>query len=121
MVGLENLQKARKVRKRSLPCNHPSIASVCNSIGDAYQKIKDYLNALKFYEEAFDVESRVTHVNYSNLALTYYRASKILDNLEQLDKALEYAEVVVKTVDKSCTPNDTDKVRFKEHLEKLQA
>ncbi|CAF3385880.1 unnamed protein product [Rotaria socialis] len=120
MVGLENLQKARNIRKISLPSNHPSIASVCNSIGDTYQEIRDYPNALKFYEEALDVGSRVSHVNYSNLALTYYRASKILDNLKQLDKALEYAELAVKTVDKSCTPNDTDKVRFKEHLEQLQ-
>ncbi|CAF2059488.1 unnamed protein product [Rotaria magnacalcarata] len=120
IVGLENLYKAREIRKISLPCNHPSIASVCNSIGDAYRGIEDYQNALKFYDEALDVENRAPHINYSNLALTYYRSSKILSNLEQHDKALEYAKLAVKSIGKASTPNGEDVASYKEHLEQLQ-
>ena len=117
-AGLDNLLKAREIQKLALPSNHPSIASVCSTIASVYREIGDQSNALKFYEEASDIETRAPSVNHSALATTHYNMSLVLNDLEQHDAAVYHAELAVQTA--SETLDNPDIARFIENFEQLR-
>jgi tetratricopeptide (TPR) repeat protein len=74
-IGLDNLHTAMEIRKEALPSNHPSIVSICSTIGGVYRKMGDDATALTFYEQLLDIEKRVSQRNYYSLAIVYYDMS----------------------------------------------
>ncbi|CAF0938586.1 unnamed protein product [Adineta steineri] len=46
------------IQQRTLPSNHPLLATSYNNIGFVYENMKDYSKALSYYERALDIKQR---------------------------------------------------------------
>jgi hypothetical protein len=79
-----------------------------------------YTTALTFYEEALDIEKRVSHLDDYRLAIVYYNMSKVYDYLNQCDIAVKYTELTVQSSGKSLSSNNHDFVVLKNYFEQLQ-
>jgi tetratricopeptide (TPR) repeat protein len=48
-------EKAIDIRQRTLPPNHPYLATSYDNTGKVYEKMGEYSKALSFYERAVDI------------------------------------------------------------------
>ena len=53
--------------KKTLPANHPSLATSYNNIGWVYRNKTDYKKALDYYERALDIWQRSLPSNHPNI------------------------------------------------------
>jgi tetratricopeptide (TPR) repeat protein len=60
-------EKALEIRQKTLPPNHPLLATSYNNIGWLYRDIGDYSKALRFFERALDIRQRSLPANHSSI------------------------------------------------------
>jgi tetratricopeptide (TPR) repeat protein len=53
--ALSMYEKAIDIRQRTLPPNHPYLATSYDNIGKVYEKMGEYSKALSFYQRAVDI------------------------------------------------------------------
>jgi hypothetical protein len=80
----------------------------------------DDATALTFYEQALDIEKRVSQRNYYSLAIVYYDMSRACHNLNQDDVAVKYAELAVQSANKSLPSDHEDFIKLRKNFEQLR-
>ncbi|CAF1493602.1 unnamed protein product [Adineta steineri] len=87
--GLESEQK-------TLPSNHPDLATSYSNIGSAYNNMGKYSKALSYYEKAIEIREKTLPSNhpsvatsYNNIGLVYKKMGEYSKALSSLEKALE--------------------------------
>jgi tetratricopeptide (TPR) repeat protein len=65
--ALSSHEKALEIEQKSLPPNHPDLATSYDSIGLVYYTMGDYSKAILFFERAVDIGQRSLPANHPNL------------------------------------------------------
>ena len=60
--------KALEIVQKTLPANHPSLATSYNSMGSVYSKMGEYSKALSYHQKALELIQKTLHENQSDLA-----------------------------------------------------
>ncbi|CAF0897152.1 unnamed protein product [Adineta steineri] len=85
-------EQGLKIRQKTLPSNHPLLATSYNKIGNVYNNMGEYLKALLFYEKAHEILKKTLSSNHPLLAVSYNNTALIYDKMGKYSKALSYYE-----------------------------
>jgi tetratricopeptide (TPR) repeat protein len=64
-------EKALEIRQKTLPPNHPHLATSKNNIGVVYHSMGEYSQALSFHETALEIRQKTLPQNHPDLATSY--------------------------------------------------
>ncbi|CAF1456000.1 unnamed protein product [Adineta steineri] len=85
-------EKALEICQKTLPSNHPSLATSYNNIGLVYKNMGEYSKALSYYEKALEIQHKTFPSNHPSLATSYNNIGSVYDNMGEYSKALSYYE-----------------------------
>ncbi|CAF4214545.1 unnamed protein product, partial [Adineta steineri] len=85
-------EHAFEIREKTLPLNHPDMATSYNNIGLGYQNIGEYSKALSFCEQAVEIRQKTLPSNHPDLAISYNNIGLVYTSMEEYSKALSYYE-----------------------------
>jgi tetratricopeptide (TPR) repeat protein len=85
-------EKDLEINQKSLPPNHPDLASSYLGIGNVYQNMGDYPKALSYYEKTLAIQRQSLPPNHPHLASSYNNIGEVYQNMGDYPKALSYYE-----------------------------
>ena len=85
-------KKCLGIRQKSLPANHPDLASSYGNIGSVYDRMGEYSKALSYYEKCFDIQRSSLPADHPSLAISYGNIGGVYKNMGEYSKALSYYE-----------------------------
>ncbi|CAF5118285.1 unnamed protein product, partial [Rotaria sp. Silwood1] len=103
--AISSYEKYLKIKRKTLPEHHPSLANTYNNIGLAYNNTGDYLKALEFYETAQKIQEKALPPNHPDLAGSYNNIGQVYNNMGDYSKALEFYEKAHKIKENALPPN----------------
>ncbi len=65
--ALSYYEKDLEISQKTLPANHPDLATSYNNIGGVYRNMGEYSKALSYYERALDIWQRSLPPNHPDL------------------------------------------------------
>ncbi len=98
-------RKSLKIKQKTLPENHPSLATSYGNIGLAYDNMGEYSKALSYYEKALEILQKTLPANHPNLATSYNNIGLVYDNMGEYSKALSYYEKALEIRQKTLPAN----------------
>ena len=98
-------KRALEIQEKSLPANHPSLATSYNNIGGVYDNMGEYSKALSFYERALEIRQKSLPANHPSLATSYNNIGLVYDNMGEYSKALSFYERALEIFEKSLPAN----------------
>ena len=98
-------EKCLDIRQKSLPANHPSLATSYSNIGSVYDNMGEYSKALSYYEKCLDIQQKSLPANHPSLATSYNNIGSVYDNMGEYSKALSYYEKCLDIQQKSLPAN----------------
>ncbi|CAF5048978.1 unnamed protein product, partial [Rotaria sp. Silwood1] len=97
-----------KIKRKTLPEDHPSLANTYNNIGLAYNYLGEYPKALEFYGKSHKIYERSLPSNHPELAGSYNNIGQVYNNMGDYSKALEFFEKALKIRETALPPNHPD-------------
>ena len=79
------------------PSAYPLLADTYHNMAEMFYSMKDYKNALKYYDKTYRIEQESLLPNQPTLASTYYNLATAYEALKDMKKAIKYAEKAVET------------------------
>ncbi|CAF0900811.1 unnamed protein product [Adineta steineri] len=101
-------EQGLEIRKKTLPSNHPHLATSYNNIGGVYVNMGEYSKALSFYEKALEIEHNTLPSNHPHLATQYNNIGAVYKNMGEYTKILSYYEKAREILQKSLPSNHPD-------------
>jgi tetratricopeptide (TPR) repeat protein len=101
-------ENSLKIRQKTLPENHPHLASSYNNIGLIYDNMGQYSEALSYYEKAFQIKQKILPANNRDLATSYNNIGLVYDNMGEYSKALSSHEKALEIRQKTLPANHPD-------------
>ncbi|CAF0860335.1 unnamed protein product [Adineta steineri] len=101
-------EQGLEILKRTVPSDHPYLASSYNNIGNVYDSMGEYSKALSFYEKALQIFQNTLPSNHPDLATSYNNIGCVYDNMKEYSKALSYYEKALAIRQKSLSLNHPD-------------
>jgi tetratricopeptide (TPR) repeat protein len=101
-------EKSLKIRQKTLPANHPNLASCYNNIGNVYDNMGEYSKALSYYEKALEIQQKTLPANHPDLATSYNNIGLVYKNMGEYSKALSYYEKALEIQQKTLPANHPD-------------
>ena len=71
--ALSYYEKGIEIFEKTLPANHPDLATSYNNIGLLYNTRGEYSKALSYYEKALEIRLKTLPANHPDLATSYSR------------------------------------------------
>ncbi|CAF1494736.1 unnamed protein product [Rotaria sordida] len=90
--ALKYYEKNLQFKQKTLPPNHPDLASTYNQIGLVYYNMGEYSKALSSYERALEICKIALPPNHPNLAASYNNIGMVYYNMGEYSKALSSYE-----------------------------
>jgi len=87
--ALEYCEKSLEIYKKTLPANHPDLATSYNNIGSVYDHMGEYSKALEYYEKSLEIRKKTLPANHRLLATSYNNIGNVYDSMGEYSKALE--------------------------------
>ena len=106
--ALSHYEKALDMRQKTLPANHPDLATSYNNIGLVYSKMGEYSKALSHYEKALDMRQKTLPANHPDLATSYNNIGLVYSDMGEYSKALSYYEKALDIYQKTLPANHPD-------------
>jgi tetratricopeptide (TPR) repeat protein len=98
-------EKSLKIRQKTLPANHPDLATSYNNIGEVYNNMGEYSKALSYYEKALETRQKTFPANHPHLASSYNNIGLVYMNMGEYSKALSYYEKALEIWQKTLPAN----------------
>ncbi|CAF1473383.1 unnamed protein product [Adineta steineri] len=98
-------EQGLEIQQKTLPSNHPDLATTYNSIGMVYHSMREYPKALSFYEKAFKIRQETLPSNHPDLAISYNNIALLYDNMGEYSKALSFYEKAIEIQQKTLPSN----------------
>ncbi|CAF0964018.1 unnamed protein product [Adineta steineri] len=98
-------EQGLEIKQKTLPSNHPSLATSYNNVGLVYKKMGEYSKALSYYEKALEIDQITLPSNHPSLAISYNNIGAVYDSMEEYSKALLYYEKDLEMCQKSLPSN----------------
>ncbi|CAF0808369.1 unnamed protein product [Adineta steineri] len=83
-------EQGLEIRQRTLPSNHPLLATSYNKIGNVYNNIRRYSKALSFYEKVLEILKNILPSNHPLLSTSYNNIALVYENMREFSTALSY-------------------------------
>jgi Tfp pilus assembly protein PilF len=106
--ALSYYEKALKIRRQSLPPNHPDLAKSYNNIGAVYYNMGEYSKALSSHEKALEIKQQSLPPNHPGLAASYNNIGNAYNSMGEHSKALSSHERALEIWQQSLPPNHPD-------------
>ncbi|CAF4171125.1 unnamed protein product [Rotaria sordida] len=90
--AIEFYQKSLDIKEKTLPPNHPDLASSYNNIGLVYKNMGEYSKALTYYEKDLEIGLKALPPNHPDLAISYGNIGSVYRNMGEYSKALSSYE-----------------------------
>ncbi|CAF4802947.1 unnamed protein product [Rotaria sp. Silwood1] len=94
--------------QKTLPPNHPDLASSYNNIGSVYDNMGEYSKALSCYERSLEIRKMALPSNHPDLAASYNNIGMVLDNMGEYSKALTWYGRALEVQKATLSPNHPD-------------
>ncbi|CAF1034910.1 unnamed protein product [Adineta steineri] len=101
-------EQALEILEKTLPSNHPDLATSYNNIGSAYDHIGEYSKALSYYEKAHKIKQKTLPSNHSSMATLYNNLGLMYNNTAEYSKALSYYEKALEIRQETLHTNHPD-------------
>jgi tetratricopeptide (TPR) repeat protein len=98
-------EKSLEIRQKTLPANHPDLATSYNNIGSVYDDMGEYSKALSYYEKALEIYQKTLPANHPDLAISYNNIGGVYKNMGEYSKALSYYEKALEIRQKTLPAN----------------
>ncbi|CAF4541769.1 unnamed protein product, partial [Rotaria sp. Silwood2] len=85
-------QQVLQFKEKTLPPNHPDVATSYNQIGTVYSNMGEELKALSCYEKDLKISQETLPSNHPNLASSYDNIGSVYVNMGEYSKALSLYE-----------------------------
>ncbi len=103
--AIEFYEKVLEIRQKTLPANHPSLATSYNNIGAVYDNMGEYSEALSYYEKALEIKQKTLPANHPDLATSYNNIGLVYKNMGEYSEALSYYEKALEILQKTLPAN----------------
>jgi tetratricopeptide (TPR) repeat protein len=103
--ALSYCKKALKLRRRSLPSNHPDFAQSYMHIGIVYFNIGEYSKALLSHEKSLEIRQQSLPPHHPDLGKSYNNIGNVYDEMNEYLKALSSHEKALEIQQQSLPPN----------------
>jgi tetratricopeptide (TPR) repeat protein len=103
--AIEFYEKALQIEQKTLPADHPHLASSYNNIGLVYKNIGEYSKALSYYEKDLEISQKILPPNHHNLAASYHNIGQVYYSVGDYSKALSSHEKALEIYQKVLPPN----------------
>ncbi len=101
-------EKSLKISQKTLPANHPDLATSYNNIGNVYHNMGEYSKALSYYEKDLEIKQKTLPANHPHLAGSYNNIGNVYYNMGEYSKALSYYEKAFEIYQKTLPANHPD-------------
>jgi tetratricopeptide (TPR) repeat protein len=81
-------EKSLEISQKTLPENHPDLATSYNNIGAVYGDMGEYSKALSYYEKALEIKQKTLPENHPLLATSYNNIGAVYYKMGEYSKAL---------------------------------
>ncbi|CAF1069308.1 unnamed protein product [Adineta steineri] len=98
-------EKSLAIYQKTLPPNHPNLASSYNNIGNVHKNIGNYPKALSYYEKALEIQQQSLTPNHPNLASSYNNIGNAHRSMSNYPKALSSLEKALEIQQQSLPSN----------------
>jgi tetratricopeptide (TPR) repeat protein len=98
-------EKAIEIYQKTLPPNHPDLATTYNNIGLVYNSMGDYPKALSSHEKALAIRQQSLSPSHPDLAASYNNIAMVYHSMGDYPKALSYYEKDLAISQQSLPPN----------------
>jgi tetratricopeptide (TPR) repeat protein len=98
-------EKSLKIQQKTLPANHPHLASSYSNIGAVYKNIGEYSKALSYYEKALEIYQKTLPANHPDFAQSYNNIGSVYSIMGEYSKALSYYEKALEIWQKTLPVN----------------
>ncbi|CAF1332917.1 unnamed protein product [Rotaria sordida] len=106
--ALKYYEKNLEFKQKTLPPNHPNLATTYNQIGSVYDNMGEYSKALSSYERSLEIQKIALPPNHPNLAASYNNIGAVYYNMGEYSKALSSYERSVEIQKIALPPNHPD-------------
>ncbi|CAF4067430.1 unnamed protein product, partial [Rotaria sordida] len=90
--ALKYYEKTLEFDQKTLPPNHPDLATTYNQIGLVYKNMGEYSKALSSYERSLEIRKIALPPNHPDLASSYSNIGVVYRNMGEYSKALSSYE-----------------------------
>ncbi|CAF1386644.1 unnamed protein product [Adineta ricciae] len=104
-MAIEYYEKALEIEEKTLPSNHPDLATSYNNIGLVYDNMGEYSKALSFFEKALEIREKALPSNHPDLAQSYNNIGLVYYNMGEYSKALSFFEKDLAICEKTLPSN----------------
>ncbi|CAF1323388.1 unnamed protein product [Adineta steineri] len=101
-------EQGLEIQQKTLPSNHPRLATSYNNIGSVYYNIEEYLKALSYYEKALEIQKKTLPSNHLDLASSYNNIGCVYDSTGKHSKALSFYEKALEIEQNTLPSNHPD-------------
>jgi tetratricopeptide (TPR) repeat protein len=101
-------EKSQEINQKSLPENHPNLASSYSSIGSVYRNMGEYSKALSSHKKALEIYQKTLPANHPLLATSYNNIGGVYRDMGEYSKALSYYEKALEIRQKTLPANHPD-------------
>jgi len=88
--AIESYEKSLGILKKTLPTNHPSLATSYNNIGFVHNSMGEYSKALEYYGKSLEIRKKTLPANHPDLAQSYNNIGLVYDSMGEYSRTLEY-------------------------------
>ena len=106
--ALSFYERSLEIRKKSLPANHPNLATSYNNIGLVYEHMGEFPRALSFYQRSLEIKQKSLPVNHPDLATSYNNIGGVYEHMGEFSRALSSHERALEIRKKSLPANHPD-------------
>ena len=110
--AIEYYTKALELAKKTLPANHPDLATSYNNMAGVYEDMGEYSKALSFYEKALEMQQKTLPANHPDLATSYNNMAGVYRHMGEYSKALSFYEKALEMQQKTLPANHPDLATF---------
>jgi tetratricopeptide (TPR) repeat protein len=101
-------EKAIEIYQKSLPPNHPYLATSYSSIGVVYHIMREYSKALSFHERALEIGQKTLPPNHPDLATSCSSIGVVYHTVGEYSKALSFHERALEIRENALPANRSD-------------
>ena len=100
--------KSLEIKKKTLPVDHPILATSYNNIGSLYQDIGEYPNALEYFHKSLEIIKKSLPADHPDLATSYNNIGSVYQHMGEFAKALDYFHKSLEIWEKSLPVDHPD-------------
>ncbi|CAF0915527.1 unnamed protein product [Adineta steineri] len=101
-------EQGLEICQKTLPSNHPDLATSYNNIGSVYHNMGEHSKALSYYEKALEIEEKTLPSNHPSLAISYSNIGSVYIKMGEYLKALSFHEKALEIRQKTLPSNHPD-------------